>query len=116
MTMVPKYNYYIALDKEITFRGRDGNLRLDVNGYGKYKSHFNVRDQDISDAYEVVNLQASLQVSENTTINVVVNNLLDDRIVRYKNARSRNIGSYWNIYHTYYIPDRTVALRMDYSF
>ena len=116
MTMVPKYNYYNALDKEITFRGRDGNLRLDVNGYGKYKTHFNVREQDISDAYEVVNLQASLQVSENTTINVVVNNLLDDRIVRYKNARSRNIGSYWNIYHTYYAPDRTVALRMDYTF
>ena len=116
MTMVPKYNYYIALDKGITVLGREGNLRLDVNGYGKYKSHFNVRDQDISDAYEVVNLQASLQVSENTTINVVVNNLLDDRIVQYKNARSRNIGSYWNIYHTYYIPDRTVALRMDYTF
>nr|MBC8226376.1 TonB-dependent receptor [Gammaproteobacteria bacterium] len=87
-----------------------------VNGYGKYKSPFNVKDQDISAAYKVVNLQASLQVSENTTINVVVNNLLDDRIVRYKNARSRNIGSYWNIYHTYYIPDRTVALRMDYTF
>ena len=116
MTMVPKYNYYIALDKGITYRGREGNLRLDVNGYGKYKSHFNVKDQDISAAYKVVNLQASLQVSENTTINVVVNNLLDDRIVRYKNARSRNIGSYWNIYHTYYIPDRTVALRMDYTF
>ena len=116
MTMVPKYNYYVALDKEITYRGREGNLRLDVNGYGKYKSHFNVKDQDISAAYKVVNLQASLQVSENTTINVVVNNLLDDRIVRYKNARSRNIGSYWNIYHTYYIPDRTVALRMDYTF
>tara|TARA_B100001250_G_scaffold294113_1_gene255733 strand:- start:2170 stop:4602 length:2433 start_codon:yes stop_codon:yes gene_type:complete len=116
MTMVPKYNYYIALDKEITFRGMDGNLRLDVNGYGKYKTHFNVREQDISDAYEVVNMQASLQVSENTTINLVVNNLLDDRIVRYKNARSRNIGSYWNIYHTYYAPDRTVAFRMDYTF
>ena len=116
MTMVPKYNYYIALDRGITYRGREGNLRLDVNGYGKYKSHFNVKDQDISAAYKVVNLQASLQVSENTTINVVVNNLLDDRIVRYKNARSRNIGSYWNIYHTYYIPDRTVALRMDYTF
>ena len=75
-----------------------------------------VKDQDIADGYEVVNLQASLQVSENTRLNVVVNNLLDDRIVRYKYARSRNIGSYWNIYHTYYAPDRTVAVRMDYTF
>ena len=116
MTMVPNYNYYLAIDKAINFRGRDGNLRLDVNGYGKFKTHFNVKDQDIADGYEVVNLQASLQVSENTRLNVVVNNLLDDRIVSYKFARSRNIGSYWNIYHTYYAPDRTVAVRMDYTF
>ena len=116
MTMVPKYNYYIALDKEVVLLGREGNVRVDINGYGKYKSHFNVREQDISPAYEVVNLQASLQVSENTRINVIVNNLLDKRIVRYKNSRSRSVDSYWAIHHTYYAPDRSVAVRMDYTF
>ena len=116
MTMVPKYNYYIALDKEVVLLGREGNVRLDINGYGKYKSHFNVREQDISPAYEVVNLQTSLQVSENTRINVIVNNLLDKRIVRYKNSRSRSVDSYWAIHHTYYAPDRSVAVRMDYTF
>jgi outer membrane receptor protein involved in Fe transport len=116
MTMVPKYNFYLALDQELMLANRDANVRLDVSGYGKYKSHFNVLPQDVSPAYEVVNLSGGLQISENTRINLYINNLLDDRILRYKNSRSRNPDSYWAIHHEYYAPDRTVAVRMDFEF
>lgn len=116
MTMVPKYNYYVALDREFVYRNRDGNIRLDVAGYGKYKSHFNVRAEDISPAYEVVNMSLGLDISDHTSVNLHINNLLDDRILRYRWSRSRNVDSYWAIHHEFYAPDRTVALRLNFEF
>ena len=116
MTMVPKYNYYVALDREFVYRNRDGNIRLDVAGYGKYKSHFNVRAEDISPAYEVVNMSLGLDISDHTSVNLHINNLLDDRILRYRWSRSRDVDSYWAIHHEFYAPDRTVALRLNFEF
>ena len=116
MTMVPKYNFYLALNKEFVVLDRDANIRLDVAGYGKYKTHFDVRPQDISPAYEVVNMSAGVQVSDNGRVNLHINNLLDDRIVRYRTTQTRNPDSYWAIHHEYYAPDRTVSVRMDFNF
>jgi len=116
MTMVPKYNFYVALDKEFYVKGRDANVRLDVAGYGEFKTHFDVRDEDVSPAYEIVNLSAGLQINDYSRINLHINNLLDDRILRYRNTRSRNVDSYWAIHHEYYAPDRTVAIRLDFDF
>jgi iron complex outermembrane receptor protein len=116
MTMVPKYNFYVALDKEFVVKGRDANVRLDVSGYGEYKSHFNVRPEDTSPAYELVNLSAGLQITDSARINLHIENLLDDRIVRYKRSRSRNTESYWTVLHEYYAPDRAVSIRMDFDF
>ncbi len=116
MTMVPEYNFYVALDQDFVVSGRDANVRLDVAGYGEFKSHFDTRPQDVSPAYEVVNLSAGLQINDNARVNLHINNLLDDRIVRYRRTRSRNPDSYWAIHHTWYAPDRTVAVRMDFSF
>ena len=116
MTMVPKYNFYVALDKEFVVRGRDANVRLDVAGYGEFKTHFDVRPEDIAPAYELVNLSFGMDVNEYASVNLHINNLLDDRILRYRNSRSRNTGSYWAIHHEYYAPDRTVALRLNFNF
>ncbi|MDH3549037.1 MAG: TonB-dependent receptor [Gammaproteobacteria bacterium] len=116
MTMVPKYNFYVALDKDFFVRGRDANVRLDVAGYGEFKTHFNVRPEDIAPAYELVNLSVGLDITEDASINLHINNLLDDRILRYRRSRSRNTVSYWTVHHEYYAPDRTVAIRLDYNF
>ena len=72
--------------------------------------------QDIAPAYELVNLSAGMQITDDARISLYINNLLDDRIVRYRNSRSRNPDSYWAIHHEYYAPDRTIAVRMDFSF
>jgi outer membrane receptor protein involved in Fe transport len=116
MTMVPKYNFYVALDQEFVAWGRDGNVRLDVAGYGKFKTHFAVLPQDVSPAYELVNLSAGLDINEYASVKLHINNLLDDRILQYRYARSRNVDSYWNIHHEYYAPDRTVAIRLNFDF
>lgn len=115
MTMVPKYNFYVALDKEFTAFDRDGSVRLEMSGYGKYKSHFNVRDDDISPAYEVVNLSGSIAVTENARLSLFVNNLLDSEIITYKRSRSRSDWSGNALWFTYG-QERNVSLRLDVTF
>jgi outer membrane receptor protein involved in Fe transport len=116
MTMVPKYNFYVALDQAFVALGRDGFVRLDVSGYGKFKTHFDVRPEDVSPAYEVVNMSVGLDINDNARVKLHVYNLLDDRILRYRNTLSRNVDSYWAIHSEYYARDRTVSVRMDFNF
>lgn len=116
MTMVPEYNFYTALNQDFELLGRDANIRLDANGYGKYKTHFDVRPEDISPAYVVFNLSAGMQINDSARINVHVKNLRNERILRYRNSRSRDTSSYWAIHEEYYAPDRTVAVRLDFTF
>ncbi|GHF10783.1 hypothetical protein GCM10017044_00580 [Kordiimonas sediminis] len=115
MTMVPKYNFYAALDKELEIWGREGSVRIDVSGYGKYKSHFNVKDEDISPAYQIVNLSGGIQVNEYARISLHVNNIFDKKAVRYARSRSRSDWS-GNTLSEFYIDERTVALRLDFNF
>lgn len=115
MTMVPKYNLYAALDKEIEMWGKEGSIRLDVSAYGETRSHFNTHDSDISPAYQVVNLSANVQISENARISVHVNNLLDDEYTLYQRTRSRS-GASWASRSYFYGPDRTLSVRLDMTF
>jgi len=116
MTMVPKYNFYVALDQSFVVANRDANVRLDVSGYGEYKTHFDVKPEDVSPAYELVNLSGSLDINDYARVNLHIYNLLDDRILRYRRSRSRNTESYWTVHHEYYAPDRTVSVRLDFNF
>lgn len=115
MTMVPEYNFYVALDQEINVFNRDGSVRLDVAGYGEYKSHFNTLDQDISPAYEVVNLMGSIQVNDNARVGIYINNLLDEEIITYKRSRYRTTAGYSNQYY-FYGDERNVSVRFDFNF
>jgi outer membrane receptor protein involved in Fe transport len=113
MTMVPEYNFYIALDKELTVFDREASVRLDYSGYGEYKSHFNVLPKDVSPAYEIMNLSGSLRVNDNARVSVHVDNLLDDEIITYKRGRYR--GDFGDEYY-YYGIERTLSLRLDFEF
>ena len=115
MTAVPKYNFYVALDKEFELFNYDASARLEVNGYGSYKSHFNVRDEDISPAYEVVNLSGTLQLTDTSKLSIHVNNLLDDDIALYKRSRSRGDPS-GNALWIEYARERNVVVRLDFEF
>jgi len=115
MTMVPEYNFYVALDQEVVMWGRDGSVRLDVAGYGEYKSHFNTFPQDIAPAYEVVSLSTNLQVNDNARVGIYINNLLNEEIITYKRSRYRTTDGYSNQYY-YYGDERNVSVRFDFDF
>jgi len=115
MTMVPKYNFYVALDQRITMWGRDGSVRLDVSGYGETKSHFNVKDGDISPAYEVFGLSGSLQVTEGVRAGLYINNLLDEEVILYKRSRYRGDWS-TGAQNYFYGDERNISFRLDFSY
>lgn len=115
MTMVPKYNYYIALDQQLNLWDREASVRLDYAGYGEYKSHFNTQDEDISPAYKVLNLSGSLDFSEKVRLGFYINNLLNQEIITYKRSRYRGDSPLSDLYH-YYGAERTYSLRMDVDF
>ncbi|GHF13975.1 hypothetical protein GCM10017044_05080 [Kordiimonas sediminis] len=115
MTMVPKYNFYAALDQEFELYGREASVRLDVAGYGEYKSHFNTKDSDVSPAYEVVNLSGSIQINENARLSLHVNNVLNTNIITYRRSRSRSDWSGNTLYETYG-DQRNLAVRLDFTF
>ena len=114
MTMVPKYNAYVALDQEFSLFDRRTFARIDVAAYGSYKSHFNVRDEDRSPAYQTVGLSGRMDLNENATVGVYIDNLLNERYTTYTSARSRTSGRL--PLHDIYGPERSVTLRFDYRF
>lgn len=115
MTMVPEYNFYVALDQQVQVFNRDGSVRLDISGYGEYKSHFNVKPEDVSPAYEVVTLSGNVQVTDNARVGIYIGNLLDEEIITYKRSRYRGDWSLGN--HSYYYGDeRNVSVRFDFDF
>jgi iron complex outermembrane receptor protein len=117
MTMVPKYNAYLGLDQSFTLYNRASSVRLDLEAYGEYKSHFNARTDgfDTSAAYRRVNLSGKIDLNDNVKLSVFVKNLFDAEIEDYKRARARgsNVRSFLNVD---YAPERSVALRVDYTF
>jgi outer membrane receptor protein involved in Fe transport len=115
MTMVPEYNFYVALDQEINAFSRDGSVRLEVAGYGEYKSHFETLPPDISPAYEVVNLSGNLQVTDNSRVGIYINNLLDEEIFEYRRSRYRSEAG-WVQQYNYYGAERNVSVRFDFDF
>ena len=116
MTMVPEYNFYVALDQQVSLWGRDGSVRLDYSGYGEYKAHFNTFPEDVSPAYEVLNLSGNLLVNDNARVGIYINNVLNEEIITYRVRRYHSFEwSLGDLYH-YYGDERNVSLRVDFNF
>lgn len=115
MTMVPKYNFYLALDQDIQMWGRDGSLRVDLAGYGESKSHFETKYGDISPAYEVVGIAGSLMVHENVRLGMYVGNLFNEEVILYKRSQFRGDAS-TGAQYVYYGAERNFSLRLDFTY
>ncbi|WP_308909232.1 TonB-dependent receptor [Pseudokordiimonas caeni] len=115
MTMVPKYNYYVALDQEFDLFSKEASVRAELAGYGSYSSHFGVLESDRSPGYEVVNVSGSININENVRFSLYVNNLLNTEIIEYKRSRYRSEAALGEKYF-YYGAERTVSLRLDFTF
>jgi len=115
MTMVPEYNFYIALDQDVQMWGRPGSVRVDIAGYGETKSHFNVKDADIAPAYEVVSIGGSIQLIDNVNASLFVNNVFNEEVILYKRSHYRGDWSTGAQYY-YYGDERNLQIRFDFSY
>lgn len=115
MTMVPKYNAYIALDKEFELNGKPVFVRADMSAYGKYKTHFNTKEGDQVPAYKIFNLSARYEVNENVKLSLHLNNVFNKETELYKRDRSRSNSATAQKYIEF-LPERTVSVRLDYVF
>jgi len=116
MTQVPKYNAYIGLDKGFNWFNRQTNVRLDVEAYGQYRSHFNAREDgsDTAGTYRRVNLSSRIELNDNVRLSAFIHNLFDSEIEQFKQARSRTNST--NNLSVLYAPERSITFRVDYSF
>jgi len=115
MTMVPDTNAYVALEQGFNFMGRQAFVRADYAYYGEYKSHFKVKDEDVTPSYGYVNLSTRFEVSDDVTLSLHVKNLFDDETISYKRARSRSDSTTAQQYISY-LEGRTLTVRLDYTF
>lgn len=116
MTMVPDWNAYLALDQGFELFGKQAYARVDYTYYGEYKTHFNVRDEDVVPAYSYFNLSGRIDVSNDVKLSVHLNNLFDKEAVQYRYARSRNTDNTTAQQYIEYLAGRTLTLRVDYTF
>ncbi len=115
MTMVPKYNGYLALDKGFELNGKPAFVRLDVATYGSYFTHFNTKDGDEVPGYTTLNLSGRYEVSDDVKLSVHINNLLDSEDISYQRQRSRTNTTTAQTYIDF-LPERNIAVRIDYTF
>jgi outer membrane receptor protein involved in Fe transport len=115
MTMVPKYNAYIALDKEFELNGKPMFVRADMSTYGKYKTHFNTKEGDQVPAYSVFNLSARYEVNDNVKLSLHLDNVFNKETELYRSDRSRSDSTVAQKYIEF-LPERTLAVRLDYIF
>ncbi len=112
---VPKYNAYLAVDHGFRLFDRDAFVRADIAAYGEYKTHFNVRDEDVSPSYETLNLSGRVRLNPESTLSLHVNNVTNEQYYAYRNARSRGVNTR-NALYELWGAERSITLRFDYSF
>jgi outer membrane receptor protein involved in Fe transport len=113
MTQVPDYNVYMALDQGFQAFNRQAYVRLDVEAYGEYKTHFDTSDEDIIPAYERVNLSSRIELSDGITASVHLNNLFDKEIINWRSSTGNEYGNY---HYVEYGNGRNITARLDFTF
>jgi outer membrane receptor protein involved in Fe transport len=105
MAQVPKYNVYMALDQAFQAFNRQAFVRVDVEAYGEYKTHFKATDKYIVPAYEKVNLSGRIALTDSINASLHINNLFDKEIITWRNTSSIE-----------YANSRNITMRLDFTF
>ncbi|MEW6982593.1 TonB-dependent receptor [Colwelliaceae bacterium 6471] len=113
MTQVPKYNLYFALDQGFEIWNRQAFVRLDLEAYDEYKTHFKATEEDTLPSYEKVNLSGRIELADGINASLHIKNLFDKEIM---NWRSTTGNSYGNYHYVEYENGRNVTLRLDFTF
>ncbi|MCC2616299.1 TonB-dependent receptor [Aestuariibacter halophilus] len=96
--------------------GKQAYVRMDYSYYGEYKTHFNVRDEDVVPSYSYFNLSGRVDVSDDIKLSVHLNNVFDKEAVKYRNARSRSTDNTTAQQYIEYLEGRSLTVRLDYTF
>jgi len=116
MTMVPEWNGYLAFDQGFEVMGKQAFIRADYTYYGEYKTHFNVRDEDVVPSYSYVNLSGRIELSDSVRLSVHLNNVFNTDAISYKRARSRSEDNTTAQQYIDYLSERNLTVRVDYTF
>ena len=113
MTQVPNYNVYMALDQGFQVFNRQAFVRLDLEAYGEYKSHFKADAEDTIPSYEKVNLSGRIELADGINASLHINNLLDKEIIDWRSTTGNGYGNY---HYIDYADGRNVTMRLDFTF
>ncbi|WP_340678263.1 TonB-dependent receptor [Paraglaciecola sp.] len=113
MTQVPKYNVYAALDQGFEMFNRQAFVRLDIEAYGKYKTHFLATDEDRIASYQQVNLSGRIELKEGINASLHINNLFDKEIINWRSTTGNDYGNY---HYIEYGNGINASLRLDFTF
>lgn len=113
MAQVPKFNVYMALDQAFEVFDRQAFVRLDVEAYGEYKSHFNGTEEDVIPSYEKVNLSGRIDLADGIKASLHINNLFDKEIISWRSTAG---NAYGNFHYVDYANARNVTFRLDFTF
>ena len=113
MTQVPKYNVYMALDQGFELFSRQAYVRLDMEAYGKYKTHFLATEEDSIDAYQQVNLSGRIELKEGINASLHIKNLFDKEFINWRSTTGNEYGNY---HFVEYGNGRNITLRFDFTF
>ena len=113
MTQVPKYNLYLALDQGFEFFNRQAYVRMDVEAYGKYKTHFLATDEDSIPSYQQVNLSGRIELKEGINASLHINNLFDKEIINWRSTTGNDYGNY---HYVEYGNGINASFRLDFTF
>ena len=113
MTQVPKFNLYVALDQGFELFNRQAYVRLDMEAYDEYKTHFKATDEDTIPSYEKVNLSGRIELQDGINLSLHVKNLFDKEIIDWRSTTGNGYGNY---HYVEYGNARTVTMRVDFTF
>ena len=106
--------FNVGLSYDYAMGSRPAYARLDYLYYGDSYATFEQSDDQMSPAYEKFNLNLGVELNENSSLQLSIDNLLDNRTEAFK--FSADSPSYRPRNYLQWIPPRSVSLRYTYRY
>jgi len=106
--------YNIGLSYDYVMGSKPAYARLDYLYYGESYATFGQSEDQMSPAYEKFNFNLGVELNENSTLQLSIDNLMDNRTEAFK--FSADSPSYRPRNYLQWIPPRSVSLRYTYRY
>jgi len=106
--------YNVGLSYDYVMGSKPAYTRLDYLYYGESYATFGQSEDQMSPAYEKFNFNLGVELNENSTLQLSIDNLMDNRTEAFK--FSADSPSYRPRNYLQWIPPRSVSLRYTYRY